>query len=115
EQQAHDDNIRQVSEDLDQPIAILLDLSGPKFRLGEIADGRIFCERDAEFFFVEGDNPSAPDELTASYETLVQELSIGDRVMLSDGSVMMEVVEKCPGRVRMRVLQRGTIRSRQGI
>lgn len=115
EQQAHVDNIRQVSQDLDQPIGILVDLAGPKFRLGEIADGRIFCERDSEFFFVEGDNPAAPNELTASYETLVQELTIGDRVMLSDGSVMMEVVEKSPGRARMRVLQRGTIRSRQGI
>ncbi len=115
EQQVHVDAIRQVSKDLDQPIAILVDLAGPKFRLGEVANGHVFCEKDAEFFFVEGEESQAPNELTVSYEPLVRELSPDDRVMLSDGTVTMQVVERLPGRVRMRVVQRGTIRSRQGI
>ncbi|MGI9457199.1 MAG: pyruvate kinase [Aeoliella sp.] len=115
EQQQHVNAIRQVSEDLDQPIAILVDLAGPKIRLGELVDDRIFCERDAEFSFVAGDESHDPHDLTSTYEPLTQELSVGDRVMLSDGTVMMEVISREPGRVRMRVVQRGTIRSRQGI
>lgn len=115
EQQVHVDNIRQVSQDLDRPIAILADLAGPKFRLGEVADGRIFCELGEEFSFVEGDTSNDPHDLTSTYEPLVQELSVGDRVMLSDGTVAMRVTTKEPGRARMEVVQRGTIRSRQGI
>ena len=109
------DAVRRVSEELNQPVALLVDLAGPKIRLGEVADGHLFCERDAEFSFVDGLDSSDPHELTSTYETLVRELSVGDRVMLADGSVAMEVTGKESGRARMRVVQQGDIRSRQGI
>ncbi len=120
EQQKHVDNIRAVSEQLNQPIAILVDLAGPKIRLGELPGGRIVCEQDAEYFFVTEDPNSngetrAPNEFTSNYLPLVRELNVGDKVMLADGTVSMVVEEKLPGRVRMRVVQQGTIRSRQGI
>ena len=114
EQQRHVDAIRRVGEVLDQPIAILIDLAGPKIRLGELPGDSTECERDQEFFFVDG-QPAAPDELTSGYAPLTQELAIGDSIMLADGTVGMVVEEKQPGRVRVRVVQPGTIRSRQGI
>ena len=54
-QQVVVDRIRQVSRDLNQPIAILADLGGPKIRLGEIPGESIFCRRGEEFFFVDGE------------------------------------------------------------
>lgn len=114
EQQELVDRIRQVGKQLNQPIAILVDLAGPKFRLGDIEGDSVFCSRDEEFFFVTSE-PAAPNELTTSYEPLVRELAVGDQVMLADGTVSM-LVEQCqPDRVRMRVVSQGTIRSRQGI
>ncbi|WP_197531104.1 pyruvate kinase [Posidoniimonas corsicana] len=113
-QQQNVDTIRRVSEELDTPIGILVDLAGPKFRLGEIDNDRIFCETDAEFWFVEGSS-GAPNEFTCSYAPLVRELSVGDQVMLADGTVSMVVIGKEKGRAQMRVVQRGVIRSRQGI
>jgi pyruvate kinase len=115
EQQKHVDNVRSLSEELNQPVGILVDLAGPKFRLGEVAEDRVFCETDAEYFFVEGSASGAPNEFTCSYKPLVRELSVGDNVMLADGTVSMQVVEKLPGRVRCIVTQRGTVRSRQGV
>jgi pyruvate kinase len=115
EQQSRVDTIRAVSQDLKQPVAVLIDLAGPKIRLGEVADGCIFCERDAEFSFVDGEGSGDPYELTSTYDPLTSELSKGDSVMLADGSVTMQVIHKEPGRVRMRVTQAGDIRSRQGI
>jgi len=114
-QQVNVDNIRRVSEEINQPIAILVDLAGPKFRLGDVAGDPLFCEAGAEYFFVAGDEPGADNEFTCSYKPLVKELGVGNHVMLADGTVSMEVVEKKPGRARMRVVQQGTIRSRQGI
>lgn len=114
QQQVFVDRIRQVSRDLNQPLAILVDLGGPKIRLGDIEGESIFCRGGDEFFFVDGDS-KAPNELTATYEPLLEELSIGDIVMLADGTVSMRVEELKPSRVRMSVVQRGTIRSRQGI
>ncbi|MEX0643275.1 MAG: pyruvate kinase [Pirellulales bacterium] len=115
EQQGHVDNIRSLSEELGEPIAILVDLAGPKIRLGDLPGDRLFCERDAEFWFVTGHQPQSENELTSTYGPLVKELRVGDRVMLADGTVTLLVEAKEPSRARMRVLQRGTIRSRQGI
>jgi pyruvate kinase len=113
-QQAHVDNIRKLSQSIDMPIAILVDLAGPKIRLGELPDDRIFCELGTEFFLVSGDT-KAPNELTSTYPTLVQELQVSDRILLADGTVAMEVMAKEADRLRLRVAERGTIRSRQGI
>ncbi len=114
-QQVHVDNIRRLSEELGEPIAILVDLAGPKIRLGELPDDRIFCETDEEFVFVSGSGASTSRELTSTYGPLVKELSVGDQMMLADGTVSMAVVRKEPGRAVTKVVQRGTIRSRQGI
>ncbi len=114
-QQTHVDTIRSLSDEFNEPIAILVDLAGPKIRLGDIAADRIFCDLGMEFFFIKGHVPKAPNELSSTYPPLIDELQIGDRVMLADGTVSMEVFAKQPDRVRLRVVQRGTIRSHQGI
>jgi pyruvate kinase len=114
-QQRHVDNIRALSEQIGEPIAILVDLAGPKIRLGELPDGRIECGFGQEFVFINGAAPQAPNELTSTYAPLVKELTVGDRVMLADGTVTMVIERKEPGRAYARVVQRGTIRSRQGI
>ncbi|MBA3484886.1 MAG: pyruvate kinase, partial [Pirellulales bacterium] len=113
-QQVFVDRIRQVSKELGQPLAILVDLGGPKIRLGELPGESIFCRRGDEFFFVEGE-PATANELTSTYEPLLRELSVGDLVMLADGTVAMRTEEVKRDRVRLRVVQQGTIRSRQGI
>ena len=114
-QQENVDKIRRISDELGQPTAILVDLAGPKFRLGQVAEEPLFCEKDQEFFFVEGDESHAPNELTSSYKPLVKDLRVGEHVLLADGTVGMEVVEKLSDRVRVKVVQQGPIRSRQGI
>jgi pyruvate kinase len=113
-QQVFVDRIRQVSRDLNQPLAILADLAGPKIRLGEIPGDSVFCHLDEIFFLVEAGSGDA-HELTSTYEPLLRELSVGDLVMLADGTVAMRVEDAKPDRVTLRVVQQGTIRSRQGI
>jgi pyruvate kinase len=115
-QQKHLDNIRSISDERDEPVAVLADLAGPKIRLGAVPDDRVFCEMGAEYVLVSAADASrAPNELTSTYEPLIDELRVGNRVMLADGTVAMSVESKEPGRVRLRVVERGTIRSRQGI
>jgi pyruvate kinase len=117
-QEDHDDalaSIRRIEERLHQPIAVLVDLSGPKIRLGDVAGGSVHCGRGEEFFFVDQADSTKPHELTSTYAPLTRELSAGDVVMLADGTVSMIVEERAPGRVRMRVAQPGELRSRQGV
>jgi pyruvate kinase len=112
---AHRDAIRAVSQRVGRPLAILVDLAGPKIRLGELPGDLLELAIDQEVSFVRGESADAPHQLTTNYSTLVDELSVGDRVMLADGTVGLKVVAKQPGAARCRVVQPGAIRSRQGV
>jgi pyruvate kinase len=107
--------IRRVSRHLQQPIAVLVDLAGPKIRLGELPGGAIECAAGDEFRFIRSGQPHRSNELVTTYEPLVDELALDDTVMLADGTVGMAVVQKSADAVVARVFQPGTIRSRQGL
>src|SRR5262245_58729045 len=108
-------DIRAASTASGQPVGVLVDLAGPKIRLGELFADPTTCEVGQEFRFVPGTKSTAADELTSTYPSLLAELSVGDNVMLADGTVSMVVVAKEHGLVRCRVTGGGMIRSRQGI
>lgn len=107
--------IRNVRERVGFPVAVLLDLAGPKIRLGKLVHDPLEVEVGQELSFVRGEESSSPDELTSNYAKLIDEINLGDRVMLADGTISMQVIEKSRDRIRCRVNVRGTIRSRQGI
>jgi pyruvate kinase len=107
--------VRQASRDSDRIVAVLVDLCGPKIRLGELPDGQYECVGDGSVRFVRGNKPQQPGDLVTTYEPLVDELSTGDRVMLADGTVALAVEECGDDYARCRVVQGGTIRSRQGV
>jgi pyruvate kinase len=112
--QARLDAIRRVSRELGRPVAVLVDLAGPKMRLGELPDGQIQLERGQTVRFVRG-QPQSPGDLSTTYEPLVDELAPGNRVMLADGTVSLVVDEVGRDGARCRVVQGGVVRSRQGV
>jgi pyruvate kinase len=107
--------IRQVSRDLNQPIGVLVDLAGPKIRLGELPGGQLDCCTGDTFHFIRGEQSPQPDQLVTTYAPLVDELHVGGTIMLADGAVSMMVEAKEKDRVRCKVVQPGLIRSRQGL
>ncbi|MEZ6112820.1 MAG: pyruvate kinase [Pirellulaceae bacterium] len=108
-------NIREASVRTGRVVGILVDLAGPKIRLGELFENPTECQPGERFRFVRGERSSAANELTSNYERLIDELKPGDRVMLADGLVSMNVVEKNDDGAVCEVTSSGTIRSRQGI
>jgi pyruvate kinase len=115
EHQQRLDTIRRVSRELGLSVGVLVDLAGPKMRLGELPGGQLDLALDATLVFIRGREPKQADEVTTTYEPLVDELSPGDRVMLADGTVSLIAEEKGSDFVRCRVVQPGLIRSRQGV
>ena len=107
--------IRRVSAEMQFSLGILVDLGGPKIRLGVLPGDAIECVEGAEFRFIRGRNPTHASELVTTYERLVDELDVGDRILLADGLVAMLVVAKEPNEAIVRVIQSGIIRSRQGV
>jgi pyruvate kinase len=115
EHQARLDAIRRVSSELGQPIGVLIDLAGPKIRLGELPGGQLQCDAGAAVRFVRGRDPANPHELVTTYEPLVDEVSVGNRIMLADGAVSFVVRALGKDYAACEVVQPGLIRSRQGV
>lgn len=108
-------NIREASDNTGFLVGVLLDLSGPKIRLGKLLQDPLQCDLDMEVTFIAGDVPENETELTSSYKRLLQELTAGDTVMLADGIVSLEVISNDSKRAVCKVTAPGELRSRQGI
>jgi pyruvate kinase len=108
-------DIRRLGAALQQEITVLVDLGGPKIRLGALVGGQADCQSGATVRFVRGDVSSEPLDLTSTYSRLIDELAVGDRVMLADGTVSLNVTERTADSAVCRVVQPGIVRSRQGI
>jgi pyruvate kinase len=107
--------IREASEQLGVPVGVLLDLSGPKIRLGQLAQDPFQVETGSTVTFVRGESSDVPTNFTCNYPKLIDELNVDDRVMLADGRIALRVSEKDRDCVTCRVEMGGEIRSRQGI
>lgn len=109
------ERIRSISQELGRTIGILGDLSGPKIRLGQLAEDPLTVSRGQSFVFHREPEPLDPARLWASYEGLIDDLRVGDQILLADGSVSMKVTAKSDDSAACVVVQPGILRSRQGI
>ena len=108
-------NIRAVSDEMEIPIGILVDLAGPKIRLGQLFQDPLLLTNGDVVKFVRGTQSNAADELTCLFEPLIDEVSVGDAVVLADGLARLEVTDKQDDMFTCVVGDGGTIRSRQGV
>ena len=109
--------IREVSDSLKTPVGVLGDLSGPKIRLGEIPGGEVMCNDGETITFVRERNSDDPHQLTCTYKKLIDDVDLGDRILLADGTVGLLVTSKAEdgNSVLCLVAEPGIIRSRQGV
>lgn len=109
--------IRAAAAELKRTVGILGDLSGPKIRLGELPEEGMRCRYNTEVKFVRLPQPDHPEHLTCTYESLIDDLRPGDRVLLADGCVSLRVLSTDPvvGEAVCLVEQPGLIRSKQGV
>ena len=108
-------NIRKVADELQVPVGILVDLAGPKIRLGKLLNEPINLVNDEVVRFVRGIESKAPDELTCLYQSMIDEVKVGDAIVLADGIARLTVTEKTDDELTCVVVDGGTIRSRQGV
>jgi pyruvate kinase len=108
-------DIRTLSRELGQHVAILQDLCGPKIRLGPIAGDEVACALGEEFTLVAERSSNGTRELTCSYPELPNDLNLGETILFADGTVTMVVTHTAPGKARLKVTLAGQLRSRQGL
>lgn len=88
------DMIKKVRENLNLPIAIMLDTKGPEYRIKTFSDGKVTVHDGDTFTFTTEDIEGDESRVSVSYSGLVDDLQIGDRVQVNNGLVIFEVREK---------------------
>ncbi len=109
--------IRQVSVELNQPVAILQDLQGPKIRLGRFACGPIMLNK-GDRFTLTSRNVECTNEISSiSYDSLADEVPLGSVIMLDDGKVEMKVeaIDRTKGDLYCSVVIPGVLSDCKGV
>jgi pyruvate kinase len=109
------ERIRSAAKQVHRPIGILADLAGPKLRLGQLAEHEIECETGDTLMLRRGRKASLQNELVSEYENLLDEIQIGDKIIIGDGTICLEVTQRNQDEATLWVIDGGTIRSRQGL
>ncbi len=84
--------VRAAAEELSLPIGVLADLPGPKVRAGQFPEGGVDLVAGAYLHLKPGNHPSDAGTMWVEYETLLSDLTVGDRVILGDGAICLQVV-----------------------
>ena len=96
EHQKRIDVIKKVREDLDLPIAIMLDTKGPEYRIKTFENKKINLSEGDTFTFTTQDIVGNESRVSVSYDKLTEELSVGDKILLNNGLLAFEI-EKIEG------------------
>ena len=93
EHQKKIDLIKQIREEMNLPIAIMLDTKGPEYRIKTFEDKKITLQDGDTFIFTTDDVIGNQERVSVTYSHLVEELSIGDTIMVNNGLVIFKVKE----------------------
>lgn len=109
--------IRQISVELNQPVAILQDLQGPKIRLGRFGCGAITLKKGDSFTLTSRDVECTNTISSITYDKLAQEVPPGAVIMLDDGKVEMKVeaVDREAGDLHCKVVIAGILSDCKGV
>ena len=92
-----------------------IDLQGPKIRLGTFAAGPVRLLAGQEFTITTCEVPGDQHEAGTTYAGLADDVRSGDRVLVDDGRVVLEVLAAAEGRVRTRVIVGGVVSDHKGL
>ena len=108
-------NVRKAAEDTGQPIAVLVDLQGPKIRLGKFEAGPYELEV-GDIFTITTEEVVGTKELSGTtFKGLPDDVSPGDFLLIDDGKVKVEVLETDGVRVKTKVIVAGPVSNNKGI
>lgn len=111
------DNIRNSAKELDRIIGILLDLQGPKIRVGKFEKGSIELEQGISFSLTceDKEKPGNTREVSVSYKDLYKDIIVGDELLFDDGKLKVVVTGVEGKSINTKVLVGGILSNNKGI
>jgi pyruvate kinase len=107
--------VRALARELGRGVALLLDTQGPSIRTGELPHDLPLAVGDILEITVRGARSTVANSTTVNYDELIDDLSLGDTILIDNGVFQLRVLEKGDNRIRCEVLTAGTLGSHRHI
>jgi len=108
-------NLRSAAHDAGKRLAIMADLSGPKMRIGELAQEPVDLKPGDFFVLTTDDIVGDAGKASVTFKRLPQAVKVGDKLFLNDGVIQLDVAAVNGNDVTCRVEVGGELRSRKGL
>ncbi len=107
-------HVRAASDATGRGVGILVDLQGPKIRLGRFADGPVVLENGAKFIVTTENVPGDVHMVSTSFTGLPADVTVGDMVLVDDGRIELKVTKIDGPRVHTKVIEGGPVSDNKG-
>ncbi|GLZ89189.1 pyruvate kinase [Metapseudomonas resinovorans] len=107
--------VREVERQLNYPIGILMDLQGPKLRVGRFADGKVNLERGQAFRLDLDTTPGDAVRVNLPHPEIIEALEPGMNLLLDDGRLRLQVTARHADAVETTVIAGGELSDRKGV
>jgi len=115
EHQGRLNSVRDAAKAAGVPIAVLVDLQGPKIRLARFANGPHELSRGDVFTITTEEIEGTKDRVGTTYKGLPRDCKAGDRILIDDGKVTVEVTSVTKTEVITKVIEPGVVSNSKGI
>jgi pyruvate kinase len=109
------DAIRQIEADVGRPVGILMDLQGPKLRLGKIIDGKLALTTGQKIRLDLDPTPGDINRVPLLHPEIFAAIRPGDDLLIDDGKVRLRVLHSTPEYADVQALNAGVISDRKGV
>lgn len=110
------DMVKNLREELNIPVALLLDTKGPEIRTKLLKDGKkVTLQTGSRFVLTTGDFVGDENKVAITYDTLYKDVKKGGRILIDDGLIELEIEDIKQGDIICRVLNGGELGERKGI
>ncbi len=107
--------IRSISQELRKPVAILADLQGPKLRVGVMQEGGVPIKARETLILTTEKIIGGPGRVPIQYESLPDQVEPGERILIDDGLLEVEVVEANHTEIHTKVIIGGILNDNKGM
>jgi pyruvate kinase len=108
-------NVKAIAKELNQPVAVLQDISGPKIRLGMIANESIVLKSGDQFILTSDDVEGNVSKVSVNHKSIPGLVQVEDIILLADGLLQLQVISHDETNIVTKVLVGGELRSHKGV
>ncbi len=109
------DTLRKIRKSMGIPLAIMIDVEGPKIRTGKLKADKVFLEKGKELILTTKEIVGDEKKISVDYGGLPSDVKKGDKILMNDGLIALEVLSTTSDEIRTMVLNSGEITHNRGI